>query len=297
MTQASAGTVGEALTVAARQLAAAGIADPRREARRLLAWVLAVEPLQLLTAPDRRLEGAARDTFGRALARRAAGEPFSRIAGRRGFWSLDLAISPAVLDPRADTEVLVEAVLRHVKDRRTAPLRLLDLGTGSGCILLALLAELPNATGLGIDRSPAALAVARANAAACGLAGRSLWAAGAWAAAVDEKFDAIVANPPYIPSGVIATLDRSVRAHDPAEALDGGPDGLAAYRQIVPALPRLLKAGGIACFEVGRGQAEPVAQLGRQAGLAATIDPDLAGIPRCVSLFAKKEACITPKRR
>ncbi|MCA8928821.1 MAG: peptide chain release factor N(5)-glutamine methyltransferase [Alphaproteobacteria bacterium] len=282
-------TVAAALAEAARRLA--GLPDARREARLLLALVLDTEPLSLLMTPERPLPDGAAARLTALLARRAGGEPASRIAGRRGFWSLDLAISPAVLDPRPETELLVERVLAHLAPRRTQPLRLLDLGTGSGCILLALLSELPNALGLGIDRSPAALAVARANAEAAGLAPRTLWACGAWAAAldqhVDRRFDAVVSNPPYIPSGALATLDRSVRAHDPMLALDGGPDGLAAYRRIVPALPGLVKPGGIACLEVGRGQAGAVADLGRRAGLEAAIHDDLAGIPRAVSLFVE----------
>jgi len=289
-------TVAAALTEAARRLAAARIPEARREARLLLALVLEAEPLALLMAPERGVAAAEWARAAAALHRRCAGEPLSRIAGRRGFWSLELAISPAVLDPRPETELLVEQVLAHLA-RRTEPLRLLDLGTGSGCLLLALLAELPGAVGLGVDRSTAALAMARANAAATGLAGRALWAAGTWAAAVAGGFDAVVGNPPYIPSGVLATLERSVRAHDPVLALDGGPDGLAPYRVIVPALPRLLKSGGIACLEVGQGQAEIVAAIGRGCGLSATSQFDLAGIQRSVSLFPEKEACIASKRR
>lgn len=292
MTEAAPATVAEALRRTAHRLAAAGIPDPRREARLLVGLILQAEPLDLLAEPERPFPEQAWPVLAAALARRCLGEPFSRIAGRRGFWSLDLTISTAVLDPRPETELLVETVLQHLGRRRNEPLRILDLGTGSGCILLALLAELPQALGLGIDRSLRALQIARSNASAAGLGNRSLWAAGIWAAAVAGRFDAVVSNPPYIPSGAIATLDRSVRAHDPAEALDGGPDGLAPYRQIVPSLPRLLKVGGIACLEVGRGQAPSVASMGSKAGLGCTIHCDLAGIQRSVSLIGEKEACI-----
>lgn len=291
MTEAGTATVGQALNHAARRLAAAGIANARREARLLLALALKAEPLDLLATPERPLTQAAGAALAAALARRCDGEPLSRIAGWRGFWSLDLSLSPDVLDPRPDTEVLVEQVLRHLGPRRTEPLRILDLGTGSGCILLALLAELPRALGLGIDRSKAALRIAQDNASNSGLAGRAFWAVGAWTAPLAGRFDAVVANPPYIPSGAIATLDRSVRLYDPAEALDGGPDGLSAYRLIVPALPKLLTNGGIACLEVGRGQATAVAALGKQSGLLCEIQRDLAGIQRAVSLGCKKEAC------
>ena len=297
MTAAELATVGQALTHAARQLAAAGIANARREARLLLAVALKAKPLDLLAAPERPLAEDAAAALGAALARRCDGEPLSRIAGRRGFWSLELALTPAVLDPRPDTELLVERVLHHLAARRYQPLRLLDLGTGSGCILLALLSELPEATGLGIDRSLAALVTARANAQDAGLLDRAFWAAGAWSAPLAGRFDVVVANPPYIPSGALATLDRSVRLHDPAEALDGGPDGLAAYRLIVPALPEMLASGGIACLEVGRGQAGSVAAIGRKAGLLCEIHSDLAGIQRSVSFVRKKEACIAGKRR
>lgn len=291
MTDAGTATVGQALAHAARRLAGAGIANARREARLLLALALKAEPLDLLAAPERPLAEDATATLSAALVRRCNGEPLSRIAGRRGFWSLDLSLSPDVLDPRPDTEVLVEQVLRHLSPRRAEPLRILDLGTGSGCILLALLAELPRALGLGIDRSEAALGIARDNARSFGLAGRSLWAVGAWTAPLAGRFDAVVANPPYIPSGAIATLDRSVRLYDPAEALDGGPDGLSAYRLIVPDLRKFLTSGGIACLEVGRGQATAVAALGKQSGLFCEIQRDLAGIQRAVSLECKKEAC------
>jgi release factor glutamine methyltransferase len=294
MSEAAPATVAAALRQAAMLLAAARCPDPRREARLLLGHVLEVEPLALLAAPERTLPATAWPTMAAALARRAAGEPISRITGRRGFWSLDLNISPAVLDPRPETELLVELVLQHLASRRDEPLYLLDLGTGSGCILLALLAELPNAIGLGIDQSPAALAMARPNAQQAGLDSRAVWAAGAWATPLAWRFDAVVANPPYIPSGAIATLDRSVRAHDPADALDGGPDGLSPYRLIVPTLPHLLVAGGIACLEVGRGQAPLVAAMGKKARLQCGVYSDLAGIQRAVSLTCEKKACNAP---
>tara|TARA_R110002074_G_scaffold394851_1_gene582591 strand:- start:711 stop:1601 length:891 start_codon:yes stop_codon:yes gene_type:complete len=290
-------TVADALQKVTAALAKAKVREPRREARLLLAIATATPPLTLLTEPERCISANTWAAVERAVARRSLGEPISRIAGQRGFWSLDLTISPAVLDPRPETELLIERVLAHLGESRGEPLQLLDLGTGSGCLLLALLSELPQAIGVGVDCSPAALAVASANAAQCGLADRALWVAADWARPIRGRFDVIVANPPYIPAGALATLDRSVRAHDPASALDGGPDGLSEYRQILPMLPELLKQSGIACLEVGRGQAAIVAANASALGFAATIHKDFAEIDRCVALTLEKYACIAPQCR
>ncbi len=290
-------TVAEALRHAAARLASARVFDPRREARLLLAIALDAEPLHLVSEPHRSISAAEFARLIAILERRLAGEPVSRIAGSRGFWTLDLAISPEVLDPRPETELLVERALDHVGPRRTGALKILDLGTGSGCILLALLAELPAAIGVGVDRSPAALVVARTNARTAGLAARAFWLAGDWAAAVGGVFDIIVSNPPYIPAGAVATLDRGVRAFDPSAALDGGPDGLAAYRMLIPVICKLLTPAGIACLEVGRGQAPMVAALAARAGGSPGIHIDFAGIQRCVTIVRKKGACIAEKSR
>ena len=288
-------TVSQTVTGMAAALAAAGFGDARREARVLAAIALEVEPLDLLTAPERTLTPAERSRIGGALARRLAGEPASRIRGRREFWSLDFAIAPAVLDPRPETELLVELALAHAQSNarrlmaRTAagPLRILDLGTGSGCILLSLLQELPGSTGIGIDVSPPALAVARANAASLGLESRAGWVCGRWFGPLCGGFDLITGNPPYIPAGHVATLGRGVRNFDPALALDGGPDGLAAYRMIIPDLPGFLRPSGGAFLEVGAGQAGMVAAMARRHGLRPQIRPDLAGIPRAVALLTE----------
>ena len=284
-------TVGRTITGMAAALAAAGFVDARREARVLAAIALEAEPLDLLTAPERVLTPAERSRIGGVLARRLAGEPASRIRGRREFWSLDFAIAPAVLDPRPETELLVELALVHARRlmARTAagPLRILDLGTGSGCILLSLLQELPGSTGIGIDVSPPALAVARANAASLGLESRAGWVCGRWFGPLRGGFDLITGNPPYIPAGHVATLGRGVRNFDPALALDGGPDGLAAYRMIIPDLPGFLRPSGGAFLEVGAGQAGMVAAMARRHGLQPQIRPDLAGIPRAVALLTE----------
>ena len=269
---------------AVRRLRAAGVDGAEGDARILLLAATGLDRVALIRDPDLPVTPEAALRLEAWLARRADREPVSRILGRRDFWGLGLVVTPDVLDPRPDTETLVAAVLDGLGARRGAPLRLLDLGTGSGAILCALLAELPAATGWALDRSAGACGVARRNLAAHGFAARSLVIRGDWAAALAPgAFDAVVSNPPYIESAVIPGLDRDVREHDPLAALDGGPDGLAAYRLLAADLPRLLAPGGIAAFEVGRGQDGDVAGLMRAAGLAGiTTHPDLAGIARVV---------------
>ena len=206
-----------------------------------------------------------------------------RILGRREFWGLSLAISPDALDPRPETETIVEAALVEFAARRREPLALLDLGVGSGALLCALLSEFPAARGIGVDVSEGAANVARANVEALGLPNRAEIRLGDWGAGVDGPFDLIVANPPYVRSGDIADLPREVRDHDPLLALDGGEDGLDAYRALLPQIARLLAPEGRFFLEVGAGQAEAVEQIAAAAGLAelATFD-DLAGVARVV---------------
>ncbi|MGQ9366586.1 peptide chain release factor N(5)-glutamine methyltransferase [Azospirillum sp. ST 5-10] len=264
------------------RLRAAGVDTPELDARLLAEHALGLDRGALFAragepVPD---EDAAR--LLALVERRAAREPVSRILGSRGFWTLDLALDAATLDPRPDTETVVEAALDAVADRAAA-LRVLDLGTGTGCILLALLAELPNATGLGIDLSAAAVATAAANAAANGLAGRAAFRTGNWGEGLAERFDLVVSNPPYIPSRDIASLEPEVRIFDPLRALDGGDDGLDAYRAIAAQLPGLLAPGGTAALEVGAGQAADVAALLARHGLEPSgVFRDLGGIERCV---------------
>ncbi|TQF83152.1 peptide chain release factor N(5)-glutamine methyltransferase [Elioraea sp. Yellowstone] len=277
-------TIGGLLCEAGAILRAAGIEEPRREARLLLGHVLGRAP-GLLTIEAAAPVGAADAGRFRALvARRAAREPAAHLTGRRGFWTLDLAVTPDVLVPRPESETLIEAALDALPDR-SAVRRVLDLGTGSGALLLAALGEFPAAIGVGIDLSAAALAVARANAARCGLAERALFLCGDWSAALGGGFDLVLANPPYVATADIATLDPEVRDHDPRAALDGGPDGLAAYRAILADLPRLLDRSGLAVIELGAGQAADVAGLARTAGLATVeLRQDLGGIPRAIAL-------------
>jgi release factor glutamine methyltransferase len=280
----TAGTIGALLCEAGARLREAGVEEPRVEARLLLGHVLGGRPLALPLERHRAVseEDAAR--FRALVDRRAAHHPSAHLTGTRGFWTLDLAVTPDVLIPRPDTETVVAAALDHAGDR-AAIHRVLDLGTGSGAILLALLAECPNAWGVGLDRSLAALAVAHANATACGLAGRAAFVRGDWAEAIAGRFDIVVSNPPYIDTATIATLAPEVALHEPRAALDGGPDGLSCYRAIIPALPRLLARNGVAVLELGAGQAESVAAIAAGAGLRPLeIRQDLGGVPRAFAL-------------
>jgi release factor glutamine methyltransferase len=260
--------------------AAAALGD-RREARLVVAVALGLDPATAFGGPERELVDAARVRAAEFVRRRADGEPLSRLRGAREFWSRDFALSPETLDPRPESETIVAAALEAVPDR-TASLRLLDLGTGTGCLLLALLSELPNAWGVGLDRAPGAPATARENAASLGLGARASFLVGDWGAALDGKFDLVVSNPPYIPTGDIAALPAEVR-HDPWRALDGGADGLDAFRALAPDLARLLL--GTAVIELGAGQASPAAAIMRAGGLDIRgTRPDLAGIERCLIL-------------
>ncbi|MBV8132331.1 MAG: peptide chain release factor N(5)-glutamine methyltransferase [Alphaproteobacteria bacterium] len=267
---------------AASTLSRAGFAEPRRLARRLVARALDLTPAELLGHPEQVLDEQQTSRFRLALDRMAGREPLSRILGRREFWSLEFELSPDTLDPRPETETVVEAVLRRVSDRR-APFRLLDLGAGTGCILLALLSELPAATGIGVDIVAGAMITARRNAAAIGLAKRAHFFVGDWGAALTGGFEVIVSNPPYIASAALANLPCEVALYDPCLALDGGADGLGAYRSLVRDLPRLLKPGAVFVSEVGLGQASAVAAILQASGLAIeSCERDLAGIRRCV---------------
>ncbi|MDQ2105024.1 peptide chain release factor N(5)-glutamine methyltransferase [Azospirillum isscasi] len=269
------------------RLREAGVDTPDLDARLLVEHALGLTRPDLFTRAGDPIPAPDAARLLALVERRAAREPVGRILGHREFWTIDLALNPDTLEPRPDTETLVEAVLTSLPDR-AAPLRLLDLGTGTGCILLALLAELPAATGTGVDLSPGAVAAATENAARNGLAGRARFRTGNWGAGLDERFDVVVSNPPYIPSADIAALDPEVREHDPLRALDGGADGLDAYRIIAGQLPDLLQPGGLAGLEVGQGQAADVAGLLAAAGLApGGVFRDLGGVERCVLGWSK----------
>jgi release factor glutamine methyltransferase len=281
-------TWGAAIAIAAARLAAAGIEEPRREARLILALALGLEPATVLGYPERSLDPVAGARFESLVRRREAREPYSRLAGSRGFWTLEIALSPETLDPRPDSETLIRAVLDRFPDRES-PLSVLDLGTGSGCLLLAVLSEYPNASGIGVDRLSGAVDTARRNAAAAGLGRRAQFVVDHWAASLATTVDVILANPPYISSNLIEHLAPEVARYEPRAALDGGADGLGAYCELAPGLRRLLKTGGSAFIELGAGQAAAVAAIMARHGLAL-VDRvrDLGGIERCAIFTPEK---------
>jgi release factor glutamine methyltransferase len=279
-----AGTVGFFLCRAGQHLRAAAIETPRLEARLLLAHAMGCRQEALLRDPRAAVPVEAATRFGDLLRRRLAHEPIAQLLGTQEFWSLPFAVSPATLIPRADSESVIEAALEAFPDRG-AVRRVLDLGTGTGCLLLAALSEFPAATGLGIDLVPAAAALARENARRLGLSDRAAFLAGDWAASIEARFDLVLCNPPYIETRDIPGLMPEVARHEPATALDGGADGLAAYRRVVAALPGLLAPGGQAVLELGQGQRTAVEALARAVGLEPRgCRADLGGVERALRL-------------
>lgn len=271
------------LAEAADMLRAAGLEQARFEARALAAALLGISRESMVAEPQQAVAMKSVRALRNGVARRATREPFARIVGFREFWSLDFALSPDTLVPRPETEGVVEAALAAVADRR-APLTILDIGTGTGCILLALLKELPDARGLGVDIAEGAVETARGNAARLGFAERASFRAGDWLTGVNSRYDVIVCNPPYIADGDRAGLAAEVALFDPALALFAGADGLDAYRAIVPGLPDVLTPGGVVVFECGAGQARDVAHLMERTGFEDVVTRrDLAGIERVVS--------------
>jgi release factor glutamine methyltransferase len=265
------------LDEAARRLAEAGIENPRAEARLLLAHALGVSRDRTLTATPTPHQDQLFDVL---VMRRAAHEPFAYIVGRKEFWSLDFEVGPGVLVPRPDTESLIEEALRIVPDP-SAGLQIADLGTGSGAILIAALKEFPNARGIGFESSPQAFRHASSNAARL-VGDRAEIQLADWADA-KGPFDLVFSNPPYIPSADIESLAPEVSQFEPNMALDGGPDGLDAYRALAELLPALLKPGGHALLEIGLGLENAVERLFRGLEILR-IAPDLSGLPRCVIL-------------
>jgi release factor glutamine methyltransferase len=284
-------TVAVVLEDAVRRLGAAEVETPRLDARLLVAEALGCEAGALARRSGERLDAERLARIEALIARRAAREPVARIRGAREFWSLRFKVGPATLDPRPDSETLVEAALAAVGDRE-AEVEVLDLGTGTGCLLLALLTELPRARGLGVDISAGAVAVARDNAAALDLARRARflqadWRAPAagWAGTPADGFACILANPPYIPTEQIDQLAPEVARYEPRGALDGGIDGLDAYRSLGPVIRSLLAPSGVAVVEVGAGQADAAATLLATAGLSVIRRAgDLAGLDRALVL-------------
>ena len=277
-------TRAQALKSLRRTLTEAGFETAALDARLLLLSVLDIPATALITDPDVPLTAEEAGRLAAVTRRRLAHEPVARIVGEREFWGLPFALSPETLVPRPDTETVVETALALLPDRQV-PLLMADFGTGSGCLLVALLHELPRAVGLGVDLSLGALQTARRNAWANGVGERSLFALSHWADAVSGRFDLIVSNPPYIASPLIPTLDREVREHDPPLALDGGPDGLEPYRILLGEAKRLLVPGGLLAVEIGHDQADDLRSLATAHGLEILkVAHDLSDNPRCVAM-------------
>jgi release factor glutamine methyltransferase len=280
-------TLGALWRRGAAQLCASGVETPNLDARVLLADVLGIEIAQLIADSNKPAGEEIETQFVALIARRAQGEPVARIVGFKEFWGRRFTVSPDVLVPRPETETLVEAVL-HARPDKNARLRVLDLGTGSGALLAAILLERPAAIGIGVDRSEAAVKIARNNLALLGLHERAALLCGDWGRALGARFDVVVANPPYIATAEVDKLPREVRSYDPREALDSGTDGLCSYRAILADLKRLLAPNGMAVLELGAGQEEAVAKLAR--GTDMVIDGsarrDLSGHPRALVLGA-----------
>ena len=285
---ASGFSLSKAHSAAARILRQAGIEVPELDARLLLCQAAGLSHEDYVAGLDRALAPDAASRFGAFIERRLGGEPVSRIIGGREFYGRPFRIDASTLDPRPDTETLIEAALALIEqyEKHETQLKLLDLGTGNGCILITLLAELPQASGVGIDLSLPALSLARANAQTLGVGDRASFMACDWLDAIDGTFDLVVANPPYLSAADMAELATEVRDHDPKGALDGGLDGFSAYRRIAPQIRKVLRRGGIALFEIGFGQADAVLRLLAEAGLAMEngrcLWPDLGGRPRVV---------------
>jgi release factor glutamine methyltransferase len=277
-------TVGTALQAAVGRLYAAGIDTARLDARLLLGDVLRLETAELVAHPERPLAAPERERFRELIERRCRHQPVSQLLARREFWGLTFRVTADTLIPRPETETIVEQALAGIADR-TQPIRILDLGTGTGCLMLTLLHELPKATGMAVDRSLGALAVARANAEDLGLAARAEFRHGNWTEGLTESFDLVVSNPPYITTPEMEQLAPEVARHEPHLALHGGWDGLDCYRAIARGLEGRLRPAGRLLLEIGATQGDSVVAIFAAAGLRCSArHADLAGLPRCLVL-------------
>lgn len=275
-------SITESLRAGVMELQRAHIQSASLDARLLLEHVLGVSREELLLAMEGNMSQEQESAYLQMIAERAQRKPIAHLLGKREFWGMNFQVTENTLDPRPDSETLIDALLERFPDR-AAPLRLLDMGTGTGCLLLSLLKEFHHARGTGIDISEKALAVARRNAEQLGLDDRTEFCESNWAANLQGEFDIIISNPPYIPSGVIPTLASEVCQYEPMLALDGGQDGLDCYREIMPSIQRLLTKDGVAIFEIGAGQQNDLQEIAVANGLNIMgMKKDLSGIVRCV---------------
>ncbi len=278
-----AGTIGDAVRSIAHHLKEAGIDEAVSEARLIIGYALGLARSEIINRKDEKLSDTQLTRCRSFTKRRSDREPMAYLIGEKEFWSLPFKVSPETLIPRPDSETLVSAVLEHARKAKT-PKRLLDIGTGSGCLLAALLSEWPEATGIGIDNNEGAVSVARQNLDTLSLAERGDIVAAAWQTyRPGEKFDLIIANPPYIPTADIQILDPDVRDYEPLSALDGGPDGLEMHREIADEAGAVLKTGGWIAVEFGIGQLSYIQQIYGSAGFdSIRIHKDLNGTDRCL---------------
>lgn len=275
-------SIREALRYAVLRLQQEKIESASLDARLLLEHVLRLSREQLLLAMEDVLTQEQEARYYALISARVQRQPVSQLLGKREFWGMEFKVTTDTLDPRPDSETVIEEVLFRLPDRQK-PYKILDLGTGTGCLLLSLLKELPNATAIGVDISEAAINVAKENTLCFGMQSRVAFLTSDWCEKLAGQFDIIVANPPYIPSRSIESLAPEVAKHEPRLALDGGEDGLECYRKIMAALPKLLAPGGFAVFEIGVGQHQALAEIATKQGLTlAGMKQDLSGIIRCV---------------
>lgn len=275
-------SVKDVLRHAVLELQRAHIETASMDARVLLQHVLGLTREELLLNTERKVNSGQLAQYDELVEMRKNRQPVSQLIGTREFWGMCFKVTNHTLDPRPDSETLIEAILARIANRE-APLRILDLGTGTGCLLLTLLTEYPNAHGTGVDICGSALNVAQENATRLGLERRSRFLASSWGNSVEGSYDLIISNPPYIPSAAIANLAPEVSRWEPKLALDGGPDGMECYRSIVPQLKTLLNPTGLAVFEIGMGQAKELETIVQASGLQVVgSKDDMAYITRCI---------------
>ena len=268
-------------------MVAAGVVEPLRDARILLGYSLAMPNERFYGRETSIINFTQLNRYKKMIERRCIREPVSRILGHRDFWDLTFRLNPCALDPRPDSETLIEAVLSHITDKHK-PLNILDLGTGTGCLLLSVLHEFPNSKGIGIDINRDCIKLSKRNAIDNGLSQRAAFQVGDWCRGINTKFDVILCNPPYIPSETIKDLEPEVTKYEPHFALDGGKDGLDCYKKLAPQLLQLLATDGLIFLEIGFDQKRSVSEIMKNCAFSVLATKrDLANIDRCVVLSHK----------